>query len=148
MKTTYQTRMKWAVGLMLVPMVLFIPSMIQFFVPDLYINIYLHGSAGTSLDAVASTMPHVDDVLKAAFQGIGFSAIALHMLLWPMILIPFKKCEKWAWYTVGCSNLFLWGANTYVERTGASTFLILYSVVALAAILTSLILSHKPVFKQ
>ncbi len=147
MKTSKQ--MKWSVALMLVTMVMFLPSIMNFFTPGLFVDIYLQNDAGMTIAALAKTQEGVASIILLGFQGMGFTIIGYHMFAWPMILIPFKKAEKWAWITVGVTQLWLWIVNFVLEmKHSGSSFIVAYSVFAILAILLSLIISYRTVFSK
>ena len=148
MKTKTSKSMKWSVGLMLVPMVMFLPSILNFFAPGTYVDIYLQNDAGTTLAELSKNQEGIVSIILLGFQGMGFTIIGYHLFAWPLILIPYKNAEKWAWFTVGITQLWLWIVNTVIEaQHSGNTFLIAYSIIAISCIVISLILSYKTVFK-
>ena len=141
--------MKWAVGLMLVPMLMFLPSIINFFIPETYVDIYLQNDAGISISELQNSQPGIAKIILLGFQGMGFTIIGYHLFAWPLILIPYKKAEKWAWLTLGITQLWLWMVNTIIEAQHSdSTFLTAFSICAIICIILSLLFSYRTVFKS
>ena len=121
-------RMKWAVGLMLLNVIMLIPSALFLgFVPG--------------------------------FRAIAFSAISIQLLWWAIILIPYKRGEKWAWYICLFLCLWVWMGNIVEEiptvvrsdiplvRLGAFWVAFL-SLIPIGATVISLVLSYKESFEK
>jgi hypothetical protein len=131
---TKSKKLNLAWKIMLLPcIVLLIPSTLQFFVPGLYVPIYLKGLAGMTPEEVIAINPAFYEVMKLGFQGLGLPLIGLLILAFGVILKAFRYGEKWAWISLMTSYAVLWGANLVLEiKGGGGTFLILYSATGIA----------------
>lgn len=142
-------KMNWAVILIGLTMLMLIPSILQFFSADLYIGIYTKALADLTFPQVVDLNGGLAKVLEISFQGMGLGVLGIHMFVWPILLIPYRKGEKWAWYTLGISLPLLWIGNFYLESQGNSgSFLILYSFIPITLIVISLVLSYRTVFRK
>lgn len=131
--------------LMAISIAFYIPSILQLFKPDMYVGIYLMKVAGISIEQLRATSPEIAHIACLGFQGIGLGALGYHLLAWPLLFIPFRKGEKWAWYTLGFGQLILWSINLYIEVQNGSLPVIIYSVVTLVIIVFSLMTSYRSV---
>ena len=140
--------MKWAVALMLVVVLLNLPSIFQLFVPDLYVGIYTESLAGLSKVEAQSVNPGLYQVILLGFQALGLSIFGYLLLSVPVILIPYKRGEKWAWISLLSMWSLMWGVNIYLGWTSNDMFDVYYSIPALVCVAISLGLSYNETFKK
>ena len=138
--------MKWAVALMLVVVLLNLPSIFQLFIPDLYVGIYTESIAGLSKDEAQTLNPGLYQVILLGFQALGLSIFGYLLLSIPVILIPYKRGEKWAWFSLMAMWYLMWGVNVYLGWTSNDMFDVYYSIPALILVTASLGISHKETF--
>ena len=145
---TNSRKLNLAWKIMLLPcFVLLIPSTLQFFVPSLYVGIYIRGLSGMTPEQVVAINPAFYEVMKLGFQGLGLTMIGLLILSVGVILTAFRNGEKWAWIALMSSYTFLWVANLVLEvRGGGGLFLIGYSVLATALLVTGGLLAYEDTF--
>lgn len=136
-----QKKQKWAVALMILPMVMFLPSILNFFIPATFVDLYLVHDANISIAELQETHEGIASVLLLGFRGMGFTIIGYHLLAWPIILIPYRKGEKWTLPVLLIAQIFIWTANAVLEYQHNGTFfMVAYSLVAIIAITVSVII--------
>jgi hypothetical protein len=120
-----------------------IPSTLQFIFPDLYVGIYKEGVAGMTIEQVQEINPSFYEIMRTGFQGIGVTVIGILGLSVPILFIPFRRKEKWAWYSlVGCWG-FMWLVNLVMElKSSEELWTLIYSPVALILIILGAIFSY------
>ena len=133
---------------MMVPVVLNSPSILQLFKPDLYVGIYIESLAGmTKAEAIALNSGLYQTILLG-FQALGLSIFAYLLLSIPVILIPYKRGQKWAWKSLLIFWIFLWGGNMFLGYISNDMFDFYYSIPPLVCVATSLGLAYKETFKK
>ena len=148
--TTKSKRPGLAWKIMLLPcFILMIPSTLQFFVPGLYVGIYLEGLAGMTPEQVIALNPALFEVMKLGFRGIGFTVIGLLIVSISVLLIAFRGGEKWVWISLMCTWTFLWVTNLVLEaQSGGGMVWVLYSIVALVLLFVGGFLAYGDTFKK
>jgi hypothetical protein len=97
------------------------------------------GQPWTSLVAQA---PDTAAYLLLVYQMVGGLNVALGLTLIAIIVGPFRRGERWAWFTVLGGNMLGFGVPmTYDQITGAIGFFEVLEFVAIAAVLAALALS-------
>ena len=74
------------------------------------------------------------EVILLAFQALGLTIFAYLVLSLSVILIPYRKAEKWAWFTLGGFWLFLWGGNMILGLIANDPLDFYYSIPALVVV--------------
>ncbi len=148
MKSKTSKKMKWATGLMMINVLFMIPSLLGFFIPDLYPGIYLQKDAGMTLEMVRNYNEGVYKVILLGFQGIGFGVLCMHIMYSPIILFPYRKGEKWAWFTLLAEATACWVINMILEAQHETYSMVFYSIIPLTATAISLFLSYQETFSS
>ena len=138
--------MLWATILMLVVVLWNSPSIIQLFIPDLYVGIYIDSLADMSKAEAQALNAGLYEVILLAFQALGLTIFGYLLISVPVILIPYRKAEKWAWFTLGGFWLFVWGGNMILGLIANDWLDFYYSIPALVVVAVSLGLSYKQTF--
>jgi len=140
--------MKWAVALMLGVVLLNLPSIFQLFVPDLYVGIYTKSLAGLSKVEAQALNPGLYQVILLGFQAVGLCIFGYLLLSVPVILIPYKRGEKWAWFSLMAMWYLVWGVNMFLGWTSNDMIDVYYSIPALVLVTVSLGISYKETFEK
>ena len=110
--------MTWAWILMLIQgFVMLIPCTFGFFYPEWSAGIVVKTIAGMSVAEVSSMYPELWQVIKLGFRGIGFAMIGSNLMALFIIIIPFRKGEKGAWFLLLILGLFYWITNVPLEAS-------------------------------
>ena len=97
------------------------------------------GQPWTSLVAQA---PETAAYLLLVYRMVGGLNVALGITLIAIIVGPFRRGERWAWFTLLGANVLGFGVPmTYDHITGAIGFFEILEFVAIAAVLLALALS-------
>jgi len=135
--------MKWAVALMLGVVLLNLPSIFQLFVPDLYVGIYTESIAGLTKVEAQATNPGLYQVILLGFQAVGLSVFGYLILSVFIILIPYKRGERWAWFSLMAMWYLMWGVNIYLGWKSNDMLDVYYSIPAVVFVTVSLGISYK-----
>jgi len=97
--------------------------------------------SGTSWTAVVAQAPATAAYLLLVYRMVGGLNVALGITLMAIIVGPFRRGERWAWFTILGGNMLGFGVPmTYDQMTGAIGFFEIIEFVALAAVLVALAL--------
>jgi hypothetical protein len=100
--------------------------------------------SGTSWTSLVARTPVTAAYLLLVYRMVGGLNVALGITLIALIVGPFRRGERWAWFTVLGGNVLGFGAPmTYDQITGAIGFLEVLEFVAIAAVLVALALSAR-----
>lgn len=100
--------------------------------------------SGTSWTSLAARAPETAAYLLLVYRMVGGLNVALGITLISLIVGPFRRGERWAWFTLLGGNVLGFGVPmTYDQITGAIGFFEVLEVVAIAAVLVALALSAR-----
>jgi hypothetical protein len=100
--------------------------------------------SGTSWASLVARAPDTAAYLLLVYRMVGGLNVALGITLLAIIVGPFRRGERWAWFTVLGGNVLGFGVPmTYDQITGAIGFFEVLEFVAIAAVLVALALSAR-----
>ena len=70
------------------------PSIVQLFIPDLYVGIYIESLAGMTKAEAMELNSGLYQTILLGFQALGLSIFGYLLLSVPVILIPYKRPLK------------------------------------------------------
>jgi hypothetical protein len=98
--------------------------------------------SGESWAALVAQAPKTAAYLLLVYRLVGGLNIALGITLIALIVGPYRRGERWAWFTLLAGNVIGFGAPmAYDQITGAIGFFEVLEFVAIAAVLGALALS-------
>ena len=97
---------------------------------------------GASWASLVAQAPETAAYLLLVYRMVGGLNVALGITLIAIIVGPFRRGERWAWFALLIGNLLGFGVPmTYDQITGAIGFFEILEFVAIAAVLLALALS-------
>jgi hypothetical protein len=97
--------------------------------------------SGQSWTSLVARAPETAAYLLLVYRMVGGLNIALGITLIALIVGPFRRSERWAWFTLLAGNVLGFGVPmTYDHITGAIGFFEVLEFVAIAAVLVALAL--------
>jgi hypothetical protein len=92
--------------------------------------------SGTFWTSLVARAPETAAYLLLVYRVVGGLNVALGITLIALIVGPFRRGERWAWFTLLIGNVIGFGVPmTYDQITGAIGFFEILEVVAIAAVL-------------
>jgi hypothetical protein len=100
--------------------------------------------SGTSWASLVAQAPETAAYLLVVYRMVGGLNVALGFTLIAIIVGPFRRGDRWAWFAVLCGNLLGFGVPmTYDQITGAIGFFEILEYVAIAAVLVALVIAWR-----
>jgi hypothetical protein len=98
--------------------------------------------SGASWASLVARAPETAAYLLLVYRMVGGLNVALGITLIAIIVGPFRRGERWAWFTVLIGNVLGFGVPmAYDQITGAIGFFEILEFVAIAAVLVALALT-------
>jgi hypothetical protein len=100
--------------------------------------------SGTSWATLVAQAPQTAAYLLLVYRMVGGLNVALGVTLIAIIVGPFRRGDRWAWFAVLGGNLLGFGVPmTYDQITGAIGFFEILEFVAIAAVLVALVVAWR-----
>jgi hypothetical protein len=100
--------------------------------------------SSTSWPSLVAQAPETAAYLLLIYRMVGGLNVALGITLIAIIVGPFRRGERWAWFTLLGANVLGFGVPmTYDHITGAIGFFEILEFVAIAAVLVALAISAR-----
>jgi hypothetical protein len=134
-----------AVILLIESAIAMVYGIVAFILPDLLVSRSFPLATGQSWENMLNVSPEIVSyilILEGMAGGLGFTAIVGSLFV---ILIAFRKGEKWAWFYLMIIGITGWGNNLIGNILMKNNTVILIIVCGLALHLAALIFSAKAI---
>jgi hypothetical protein len=100
--------------------------------------------SGTTWASLVAQAPQTAAYLILTYRMVGGLNVALGITLIAIIVGPFRRGDRWAWFALLSGNLLGFGVPmTYDQITGAIGFFEILEFVAIAAVLVALAIAWR-----